>query len=309
MTDSDRRRTLTGYALALGAAASVAMTPVASKVLLGRLHVFTFGAVWFATAGTFALGTLLLRGRGRELALRGRRFWAAALVGITNGLSGFMFFRAVQLADPALVGFFTRPGTILTVLAGVLLFGEHLSRLEWIAIAIVVSGSSLLGYTANAIELRAFVLVIAATTLTSASYSFAKGAVASIAPIVVVAYRAWFTSAIFAVAALAAGKTAFPVGGYLWALPVGAFMGPFFSFVLLFGAFDRLPLSHAASVQAIYPVFTTVYAALIVGSVLTGSQLAGGLMATFGIGLLVYAKPPSAAAAAERVELEGAAAE
>ncbi len=287
----DRHPHLIGYGLALGAAAAVGFTPVASKVLLGHMHVLTFGVIWFGCAALFALLTLLAQGRGRTLVLRGRVFAAAAGVGITNGLAGALFFRAVQLTDPALVAFFSRPGTILVVLAGVIFFHERLARLEWLGIAIVVLGSGLMGVVSSAIQLQAFVLVILNSVLLSVSMTLAKAAVASVPPLVLVAYRACFTSATFGVMSLAVGAWEFPLGGYLWALPVGAFCGPFFSFVLLYAAFTRLSMSRASVVHSAYPLFTTLYGWLLLGAGWVPVQLMGGLLATGGIGLLVARHP------------------
>ena len=304
MTDHERRRHAAGYAMALGAGACVGFTPVASKILLRELHLFPFGAIWFGCAGLYAVLTLAARGRLAALHLSGRVFFTAAGVGVANGLSGLCFFRAVQIADPALVSFFTRPGTIFTVLGGIVFFGERMSRSEWLAVFVVVGGSTLLGFTASAIELRAFALVMGGTLFASVAHFFAKDAVADAGPMVLVAYRAWFTSATFASAAIIAGQFEVPVGGYLWVLPVGAFFGPFLSFALLFAAFHRLPLSTSSAAHAVNPLFTTVYAALLIGTRLTAAQLLGGGVATAGIVLLVLSNPSVGPPAETYVEEE-----
>ena len=297
--DPERREHLIGYGLALGAAAAVGFTPVASKVLLRELHVVPFGMVWFACAGTYATLALLVRGRIGDMRLRGRVFAAAASVGISNALAGLLFFRAVQLTDPALVAFFSRPGTILLVLAGVVVFRERLTRLEWIAVLVVIGGSLVMGATSSTLQLRAFVLVVLSTVMTSVSYALAKGAVASARPLVLVAYRAWFTSGTLAVICVATDAWEFPVGSYLWAMPLGAFAGPFLSFALLFAAFERLAMSRASVVHAIYPLFTTVYGLLLLSVDMTAVQFFGGLLATAGIAMLIAARPAAATGAGD----------
>jgi drug/metabolite transporter (DMT)-like permease len=299
---SARKRRLAGLGLALAAAALVGFTPVAAKRALEAVPVWSFGAVWFPCAGLYATGFALVSGRLHQLKLRGRPLAAAIGVGLTNGVSGLMFFEAVRIADPALVGFFTRPGTILTVLAGILFFGERLRGRDWIALAAVVAGGAVLSRGASGLEQRAFTLALGAMLATAISYSLAKNAVASAAPLAIVAYRGFFSGIPFAVAALADGGFSFPPGPHLWFIPVGSFVGPFLSFVCLFAAFKRIPLSQAATIQAVNPVFTSLYTPWIIGTTLAGGQLLGGLLATAGIAIMAG----SSKGAKEETERPGA---
>lgn len=299
MSDAQRRSQRIGYALAVGAAAGVGVTPVASKVVLAHLSVLSFGTVWFACAGVYALLTLVLQGQGRALLLRGRALYVVLAVGVSNAIAGLLYFRAVQTADPALVAFFTRPGTILIVLGGIVVFRERLVRNEWLAVLIVIGGSGLMGYASSQIELHAFALVVGSTVLTSVSYTLAKGAVATVPPLMVVMYRAWATSATFGVICWLTGAWEFPVGPYLWAMPVGAFFGPFLSFTLLYAAFKRMPMSRATVAHAANPIFAALYARLLFGRTLEGPQLLGGLLATLGIALLITQHPTAASAAGD----------
>jgi len=288
---------LSGYAFAVASTAALAVTFIASKYVLRVMNRATFAPLWFAVA--FFLSLVYLAGSRRWDALRTLRWaWRPVLgVGVLNTVSVVAFFWEIQRIDPTLVSFFGRLGTLYTVLFGVVLLRERLSREEMAGMVITLVGAALLTYRAAPIVWAAFLVALFGDALFASLSTLAgKVAVQQGADAVALAgARAGVTSFLTLVYALISGQFYIPSlpDSVLAAIPLGAFCGPFLSYVLLYQALARLEVSKVSIVRNLQPFFVAVYSFVLFHTLPGLKEMLGGVIVTAGVGLLIHSRTRS----------------
>lgn len=283
----------TGYLLAVGSAAAVAATSVVRKTISTEVNPATFSVWWYGLAGLY--GWVLTAARGQLHVASGiRHKWQpTAVLVLSNAVAAILFYTEIDLANPSLVSFFGRLRTVYTVLLGVLLLRERLNRQEWIGAGITVLGTLLIAYRGGAVLNLVFLLALVENFLMAVATIAAKSAVKYVSPTVLVGYRGVLISFLIVIYALVSGQWQ-PVSWDTWlVIAVGALGGPFLGHVMYYAALARIDAGKVAVLAAIQPVFVTLYTALILSTVPTARQAAGGILTVAGVLIVSVARQRS----------------
>lgn len=282
---------------------------VAGGLLLGTIGVFVEEAgqdplttVWFRCMfGALALLIWgLATGRCGELRLRGRGWWAAIATGVLVVFNWALFFAAISRTSIAVatVVFHVQPIWVMAI--GAVWLREPVSRLQWAAVLVALSGlalaSGLLGsfqpgtrftpaYIAGVLMCLGGSLSYAGVTLIAKSArTVSSFALAWWQCVVGIVLLAWWP--------LLHG---WPVGATSWAWLVG--LGAIhtgLAYAVIYAGMARLSAGRIAILQFVYPAAAIVVDWAVYGRTLSPSQMAGvGLMA---LALWTIRRPAAATA-------------
>lgn len=280
---------LKGILLTLASAAMVSVTFIASKQALKELTPLAFTPIWFGIASLWGLGFHWTQPNRAPLTALRPHLKPLALIGLASSGANYFFFSAIKLGDPTVVSFFSRSETIFSLLWGVLLLKERLTRWQWLGAAVAVVGAGLMTYRGGTIIFLVLVLALVGNFFNSLTSLIAKKNVKNVPPNVLGVARTIGLTVIMGSLALATGELTAPsITTLLWMVG-GSFFGPFLSFVLYYNGLKWVDMSQASIIRATQPLFVAVYSLALFGSLISPLQLTGGLIILAGVVLMVSA--------------------
>ena len=135
---------LTWQFWALLAAGFAALTAIFAKVgvqgIDSDLATFIRTVVILVIVAAIVSMTGQWRGIG---AVGGRALLFLVLSGLATGASWLCYFRALQIGDAARVAPLDKLSVVLVALFATLFLGEHLSRANWLGVALIAAGTIL----------------------------------------------------------------------------------------------------------------------------------------------------------------------
>ena len=271
---------LTGILLTLASTASLGFTFLFSKIALDELNTRSFVFFWmlhaaiYATAGSFP--------HRRDTRSLDRNAWILLIVtGLLNVFSSYFFFTAIDIApQPALVSFLGQLTIIPSLAVSFFILKEKITRGATLGIIVLLTGTVLLTYVSGSIGWQLLALVAAFSLANGMQLLTNKLAVAAVQPVVIVAARAWLS----AIGALIffAGSFVLPSTGIWLVLAIGAFFGPFLSFILRYFALRNAEAWIVASLSTSLPLFVALYDAVILGERMSAQELFAGALVMIG---------------------------
>lgn len=280
---------LKGTAIASVAVVTVSGTFIFSKLLTARMPVPVFTMIWFGVAGALGLGGYLIRYRSLPPLPR-HMLGPISLLGILNGLSALLFFKQISMTDPAIVSFFSRIETVNTVFLSVIILRERLTALDVMGVALVMGGSLLVTYASGEIITVVFGLAVIQTLLHAGSLVAGKVAAPHVPPLALSSYRSLITALIAAPVALLSWRVEMDLSASTWGLmALGAFLGPFGSYVLVYRALRDIDVWLWGVLSALQPFVVILYSWGFLGTLPEIRQIIGGTIAVVGAIVVVSA--------------------
>ncbi|NLE76420.1 MAG: DMT family transporter [Chloroflexi bacterium] len=291
--------TIRGYLYAVLGTASLAVTYVVSKVVMREINSESFNAIWFGSGALITLAVLATQGRASEMRVERRNWGHVALLGLVNGVSMGLFFKAVELIDPVLVSFYFRLEIVASVLAAVFLLGERLGARELGGMILAVAGAVIITYASGSVVTTAFVMVAVSAVLYSLSWLVARATMQrGCPPTALAGLRSAGTAIILALYVAASDRWLAPSLPTLALIVGGSFFGPFLANSLNYRAIPLIGVARLSIIRNIQPLFVLPAAYLVLGSIPGWRQLAGGLVVVAGVILVVSARTKSPASPA-----------
>ena len=273
---------LGGTAIATAASIIISGTFIFSKLLTARMPVAVFTALWFSIAGAMGLIAYLLRHRALPPLPR-HVLRPILLLGVLNGISALLFFQQIAMTDPAIVSFFSRIETVNTVLLGVLILRERLTVRDMLGVALVMGGSLLVTYASGETVALVFGLAVIQTLLHAGSLIAGKVAAPHISALALSTYRSLITALIAAPIALLSLRAEMDFSAGTWGLlTLGAFLGPFASYVLVYRALRDIDAWLWGVLSGLQPFLVILYGLGLYGTTPTPRQIVGGVIAVIG---------------------------
>jgi drug/metabolite transporter (DMT)-like permease len=137
-------RTRLGLMLSLVTALCWATLPVALKVTLQALDPLTLTWFRFLVAALLTAGWLGARGRLGGLSSLGRRGGAMLALAAVMLVGNYVFYLlGVARTSPGNAQLLIQLAPLLMALGGILVFGEHFRRAQWLGLALLVAGLGL----------------------------------------------------------------------------------------------------------------------------------------------------------------------
>jgi len=273
---------LRGTATATAASIIISGTFIFSKLLTARMPVPVFTVLWFSIAGVMGLAAYLLRHRALPPLPR-HVLRPILLLGVLNGISALLFFQQIAMTDPAIVSFFSRIETVNTVLLGVIILRERLTTRGVLGVALVMGGSLLVTYASGATVALVFGLAVIQTLLHAGSLIAGKVAAPHVPALALSTYRSLITALIAAPIALFSAGAVMDFSLGTWELlALGAFLGPFASYVMVYRALRDIDAWLWGVLSALQPFLVILCGFGLYGTTPMPRQIIGGAIAVIG---------------------------
>jgi len=252
----------------------------------------TLSVLFLALSAAALVLTVLIAFHGGlgTLKRQSRRGWAwLAGVSALTFFAYWTLFKAVDLLDPTVASFLGRTETLVTILFGMVFLGERLSRRELGGGALVIAGVVVIRYVGGMEVSRGFLICLAAALCWGLSEGMAKIAVRHMEPLVITWGRCLFLAPVFFLTASASPEgLVLPSSAPLWAGVLSiALVGPVLGRYSYMKALSLIPVSKAALINQLQPVWVAVMACLLLKTLPSVREFAGGLMIIAGCMILV----------------------
>lgn len=262
---------------------------VTAKYGLKGFNPETFSFVWTTAAAIYSFGIAIAGKSSRSQIFPRKNMKEMTALGIITGIGMILTWSGLASLDPVFSSFLWRFLPVLTILAGILFLKESLSKKEFFAMFIMLSGS-LWGVVGRwEIVGTGFILTLLAGCTAAAQLLIAKTQIDKVHPNVLVAYRVGIGAVVTGVWAFSTGKADFSVDSCYWYITLlGAFFGPCASFHLIFRSYQYWSLSQSSILLTMQPLLVLPLAYLFLGSYPTVEELSGGAVILSGAVALSY---------------------
>ena len=278
-----------GFLYSLGGALLISTNFVTAKYGLQGFNPETFSLVWTCAAAVYAFGIVLAGRSSRDQIFPARSMKAILALGTATGLGMVLAWKGLASLDAAFASFLWRFFPVLTILSGVLVLKERLSKREVLAMLVMLLGS--LWSVADRWQTvgSGVILTLLAACAGTVQLLIAKSQTHQVHPNVLVAYRVGIGAAFVACWAFATGAANFAVEARYWYVTLlGAFLGPCASFLLTFRAYKYWSLSQSSIILTAQPLLVLPLAYLFLGTLPARRELAGGGMILMGAFWLAF---------------------
>jgi drug/metabolite transporter (DMT)-like permease len=249
-----------GFLYSLGGVILLSTNFITVKYALRGFDPETFSLVWTSAAAIYAFGITLVGRESREQIFPQQAMKGMIGIGTCTALGMILAWKGLSKLDTAFASFLWRFLPVLTILSGVLVLKERLSKKELLAMTIMLLGGLSLACLAGVGQLL-----------------IAKLYVHKVHPNVLVAYRVGIGSILIACWIFATGAANFTVEVRYWYVTLlGAFLGPCASFLFTFRAYRYWTLSQSSLILTAQPLLVLPMAYVFLGTAPTRRELVGG---------------------------------
>ncbi len=270
---------------ALACAVVCGVGNVVLKIGLADISPELFSFYYFAAA--FALSWFLLFRREWRRDILHARPKVIGLIGFLSLLFSFGIYTlisSVKLINPATVSFLSRLEIIIVIILAYLLLKERLHRVEIIGGLIAVAGVMVLKFHATIDVSKAATLMIISAFFFAVAEIAVKRYVDHLGTMRFIFYRNLFTVGIFYIVLKVSGQSLTYPGHktVFWAV-LAALLLPILGRATYMEALKRISISRAALINQSTPLFTVLFALLILKTIPAPIEWLGGGMIIAGV--------------------------
>lgn len=207
------------------------------------------------------------------------------ILGLTaSGLAHFLLFIGQNYTSAINAGFLVKTTTIFTVVFAFVLVHERLKKTDFLAIAVSFFGVFLLSSEGRFFFQMGDVLIILSSLFLGFSNGFAKKLMNNHSSTTVIFWRTLFGVPVLFVFSLLLSSNPFSALGF-YALLNGFFLAV--TMVFLYKSIEIIGASLSSTLFFISPIFSTVFAVILIQESLSAIQLLGGGIILLGTYLIV----------------------
>jgi len=277
---------------------------IPAKVGLKNISTELFNFYFFLFAFGISLLTLLNPKSRREIiATNLRSFLIIIGMSVLFSLGIYTFIHSLKLIEPATVSFLSRVEVIFTIVLAFIFLKERLKIIELIGGAVAILGVLLLKYETNLVISKAATLMIASAFFFTVAEILVKRFVNEIGTVRFVFIRNLFAVVFFFAIVHLRGKAFYiPDTTTLGMTFLAALLLPILGRLTYIKALQRINISRAALITQSTPLFTALFAFLILKTYPTLMEWLGGLLIIMGVvivrmtGLKIISRPPKTVA-------------
>jgi len=278
-----------GFFYSLGGVILLSTNFVTAKYGLEGFNPETFSLVWTTAAAVYAFAIAIGAKSSRDQILPVRSMKAMLGLGAATGVCMVLAWTGLASLDAVFASFLWRFFPVLTILSGVLLLKERLSKREVFAMAIMLLGSLWSVAGRWGIVGTGVILTVLAGCAGTVQMLIAKSQTDQVHPNVLVAYRVGIGAVFIACWTFATGTADFAVEARYWYITLlGAFLGPCASFLLTFRAYRYWTLSQSTIVVTIQPLLVLPLAYIFLGTLPSVREFMGGCIILVGAFWLAF---------------------
>jgi drug/metabolite transporter (DMT)-like permease len=279
-----------GVFLLLGGTVCLSTIPIVSKLVLEEIPHVHFTAWWMLSAGVWA-AIWAFGFKGEEARNAIVNAWPRIiLTGVFSTGYAFFYFAGLSRLNPAVATFLVNSRMVWAIAIGMIFLGERYSAGQIVAMLIVASGVVVVYIDAPpGGEIVGMILVILSAISFVLMSTVAKSTVRSFGVPAVLLGRFVFPTLALLPVSLAAGSILpYLTTRTLILIVGGSFIGPFFSFLLIFTALRYLDVGVHTIFHTLNIVLTTALTYFVFGTIPAANRMAGGAMVLLGIAILGF---------------------
>lgn len=277
-----------GFAFALAGMVFLSCNYITAKYGLRGFNPESLTVLWMGSATIYALLWTLALGQTRQIALPPSVMRWMIAMGLANAACQLTAWQSLDHMDPSLYAFLQRFSPMMAILMGTLIFRERIRRIEWLPIAIMVGGgmASVLSPTPSDKPLigSAVALCLISAFLSALQLPLAKLGGPNIPVGIMNFYRVAVAFIAVTLWGIMTRKLDFSKAGadHWGVVLLGAFLGPFVSYVCTFRSFRHWDMARSSMVMTLQPLVVIPAAFLFFGLDITRWQFIGGLITLAG---------------------------
>ncbi|MCP3682566.1 MAG: DMT family transporter [bacterium] len=215
-----------------------------------------------------------------------RKHWKPGLfIGLANTFAAIFWFNAIEMIGPVLVGFITRFEILFTIILGMLLLRERLTKIEILGMFIAIVGTFTLTFGTGKMMILGVILAAASSLAASFQSYVAKRYVKKVHPMGLLSFRCLFTVVFVGIYVFATGKYVPIEPNMYWLVALGPISGAVIAHLLFFYALKYIDMTKAAIVRSFDAFFVVVYALILFGTLPTLKEVTGGILIIIGVAL------------------------
>jgi drug/metabolite transporter (DMT)-like permease len=276
-----------GVLLTVLASSMFGITPVFIKLVLDFTNIETMNVLFPAMASLLFIAYFIVAKKTWNVLIIKSNWRAIALLAVFDSAGSLLYAYGILISGPTNAAFIIQFTIVFSILFGVVLLSERLSKAEVVGVLIALGGLFFLAYGNAQIELLSTIAVLAASMLFATVNLFSKFFVRNIPPFSLAGGRSFFIFLYLTGYALLLGRLDFsiPPVALVYSL-LGAITGMVLSFVLFFKALEVWEISKTATLRTMEPFLTAIFSFVILSLAPTTNQLVGGLLIVVGVATL-----------------------
>jgi len=241
-------------------------------------------------SGAVLTGVFLFSsGRGRLSRVRLKDWIRLSGLSLLYFFAYWTLFAALERLDPTVSSFLGRSEVLVTILFAMIFLKERFTRIEVAGGALVMAGVVVIRYAGGVEISEGFILCMGAAVLWGITEGLAKVVVQSVEPVLFTWARSLMLIPLCAFScALSTEGLLLPPDPGIWAGVIGlALVGPVLGRLLYMKSLRLIPVSKAALICQIQPVWVALFAGIMLGTLPSPKEWLGGALIIAGCVLLV----------------------
>jgi drug/metabolite transporter (DMT)-like permease len=282
------KQKLKGLLMVLGGTITLATVPVFSKVLMRQIPPVHFTLLWMMCALSYTIILAFFKGIKGVLEKIRCNFKNIFFAGIFASLWVFLYFEGLNRIDPTVSSFLFNSRAIWGLLIGLCVLKEKYKKLEWTGMSMILLGSVLItSNAAGGAELSGMLLIVLSAFSYVLTSTFVKKFIGKTGIVPVLVARFLLPVFFMLIISLRQGGFCEYVNkDNILLLLAGSFIGPFFSFILIFNSLKYIGVGLQTICQSTAPLFTGMLAFFIMGIFPPLSQFVAGIVILAGVTLI-----------------------
>jgi drug/metabolite transporter (DMT)-like permease len=267
---------------------SLALNVIFGKLLVDSINVETGNTIWFMSASILYVIFFIFARKTKNFKIIWERKKEILLIGILSSIGSILWMYGIFYAGTNNMSFVFQFNIIFTVLLGVTFLGDRFKKLEIIGVLVSIAGIIILAYDNSGISILGIAIILFSAVFNSLTNFVSKIFVSKINPIVMSGGRAISMFLIVLVYTLATNKlqTNIPNATLTYAF-LGGLSGAFIGFMLFYKALEKIKISKVMTIRTIEPFLVVIFSFVILLTIPTINQLAGGSFIVIGIIIIV----------------------
>ncbi len=275
---------------ALSCALVCALGNIPAKVALENITPELF-QLYFFGFGFLMSAVYLVRPKARQevFATTSKAFLLILILSLLFSFAIYTFISSLKLIEPATVSFLSRFEVLVTVVFAFIFLKERLRPIEIIGGIITIGGLIILKFKTNMVISQAATLMILSSFFFATAEIIIKKYINLVGTIRFIFWRNFFMIFIFyGILVYHNQPLSLPDNKTLFIIAIASFLLPVMGRLTYIEALKRIKVSRAALITQSMPLFTAIFALLILGTYPTPIEWLGGGLIILGVVVIKF---------------------
>ncbi len=266
---------------------SISSMYLLTKLSIGSVNIDSFMLIFFLSASIVGASSSKLFAKTELLRELRSNIVLILIISALTIIGSYFLFLSVGRIGAAATSLLAKLQTVFAIALGVLFLEERFKGVSWIALAVVIAGSSMVVYKGGAFDFVgiSWMIIFAICNATQA-YIIRRFSV-SLDMMAVNIWRAFFIGIFFAAVVLIRSDFSMPATKLFITIILAGIMGGYLARGFSYLALKNLPISIVTTMMNAESLLTVALAALLLNEHLSPVNLLGGAFMIAGIVILI----------------------